>query len=131
LTKKVPCNPQFGRKSSKRCFFLSLYVREVVTKKRELEREIWRNTDTTSQGTHADPNRIRAAWSSNLHQTPLSQLIEHSHTQRSDLLTKMIYSYVDQHIGSQNTDLCALHRIKQSRNYFMPDLQCTLSRIQQ
>ncbi len=29
-----------------------------VTKKRELERDIWRNTDTTSQGTHADPNRI-------------------------------------------------------------------------
>jgi hypothetical protein len=43
----------------------------TVTKKKELEREIWRNTDTTSQGTHADPNRVRAAWSSDLHQTPL------------------------------------------------------------
>jgi hypothetical protein len=43
----------------------------------------------------------------------------------------MIYSYADQHIGSQNTDPCALHRIKQSSNYFMPDLQCTSSRIQQ
>jgi hypothetical protein len=29
------------------------------TKRRELKREIWKNTDTTSQGMHADPNRIR------------------------------------------------------------------------
>jgi hypothetical protein len=40
-------------------------------KRRELEKEKWRNADTTSQGTHTDPNRIRAAWSSNLHQAPL------------------------------------------------------------
>jgi hypothetical protein len=32
-------------------------------KRRELEREKWRNVDATSQGTHTDPNRIRAAWS--------------------------------------------------------------------
>jgi hypothetical protein len=44
-----------------RCLFGFHTGRAIVTKKRELEREIWRNTDTTSQGTHADPNRIRAA----------------------------------------------------------------------
>ncbi len=29
-----------------------------VTKRRELEREIWKNTDTTNQGMHVDPNMI-------------------------------------------------------------------------
>jgi hypothetical protein len=49
----------------------NLHNCHCVTKKRELEREIWRNTDTTNQGTHADPNRIRTAWSFDLHQTSL------------------------------------------------------------
>ncbi len=54
-----------------------------------------------------------------------------THTHTLIFQPKMIYSYLDQHIGSQNEDPCALHRIKQSRNYFTPDLQCTSSRIRQ
>jgi hypothetical protein len=53
----------------------------------------------------------------------------HTHTLIFQL--KMIYSYLDQHIGSQNANPCALHQIKQSRNYFIPDLQCTSSQIHQ
>jgi hypothetical protein len=40
-------------------YYVTTFQRWVChQKERELEREIWRNTDTTSQGTHADPNRI-------------------------------------------------------------------------
>jgi hypothetical protein len=39
-----------------------------------------RNTDAHSQGTHADPNGIRAAWFSDLHQICHSNNSENKHT---------------------------------------------------
>ncbi len=55
---------------SKKC---PLFIDYIVTKKRETKKKKERkiNTDARSQGTHADPNGIRSAWSSDLHQTPL------------------------------------------------------------
>ncbi len=91
---------------------LSPKKRERVRKKQRK-----RNTDAHSQGTHADPNGIRATWFSDLHQICHSNNSENKHTHALIFQLKMIYSYLDQHIGSQNADPCALHRIKQSRNY--------------
>jgi hypothetical protein len=93
---------------------LLTYYKGSVTKNRESVRKKHRkrNTDAHSQGTHVDPNGIRAAWFSDMHQICHSNNSQNKHTHALIFELKMIYSYLDQHIGSHNADPCALHRIK-------------------
>jgi hypothetical protein len=47
---------------------------------RRKKKQSKKNTDAHSQGTYADPNRIRAAWSSDLHQICHSNNSQNKHT---------------------------------------------------
>jgi hypothetical protein len=73
---------------------------DAKKKERVRKKQRKRNIDAHNQGMHADPNGIRAAWFSDLHQICHSNNSENKHTHTLIFQLKMIYSYLDQHIGS-------------------------------